>query len=145
MILENWPEELASELEKHVQFFREHPELGPEDYNLTDEAGLLRASWFDLRKPGNYLKHADRDSNTLLDYSSVEVEEMLTRACIASGRLGATSNKEKEYFTSMIAALHSLAAKDGETRSKADVLKDMKASRKFRSCRNELCKGVEEE
>ncbi len=95
----------ASVILKISDSFSENPVLVPEDVTLVGVPESLRSDWHDLRRPANFLKHADKDHAGLLDTDSLETEEIILRAINASLHLNADFTKEKEFFYSAMYAL----------------------------------------
>lgn len=88
-----------------IEFFRDNPEALPQELSVVGSDDRLKKAWFDLRKPANFLKHADRDPKAIVDESVFENEEILVRAINASLHLNADFTPEKEFFVSAMYAL----------------------------------------
>ena len=87
------------------RLFSDRPDLQPEDVSVPGLGANAYQDWLALRRPGNFLKHADRDSGQLLDEAEIEVEEVILRAVAASLHLNAPFTPEKEFFYSAMIAL----------------------------------------
>lgn len=102
-----------------ANYFRRNPEARPDDAEILGLDSSLVEDWHRLRRPANYLKHADRDPNKLLEISELRTEEVIFRAINSSLHLNAEFTMEKEYF---YGAMYSLGKIEGPPIERVAVL-----------------------
>lgn len=74
-----------------------------QDFNVEEIATSAppehrRAYWAEMRRSYNYLKHADRDANELLDEASINNEDTILSAIVCSQHLNMKHTAEKHFF-----------------------------------------------
>lgn len=80
------------------EFLRLHPNFDIDEMETSAPKEFARAYWADRRRSYNYLKHADRDGNSLLDESTINNEAVILDAMNCAQHLNMKHNAEKHFF-----------------------------------------------
>lgn len=91
-----------------IEFFRLNRSLGPTDIRIRIPSDVVQ-QLAENRAARNFLKHADRDSRTLLDTATINNEDLIIKAISLSFSLGLNLTEYREVFFSTMYALGKLS------------------------------------
>lgn len=135
---DNWGEEGRKILQEQVAYLRDHPEFDIEDMKVDGPNKFVRKFWNEKRKSYNFLKHADRDQNKLLDEAHINNENIIAEAIGNSFHLNCDMTPEKEFFFSAMYAMDVLPDPPPEP-ALIWVLKQMSKEEIMSLARRNLC------
>ena len=101
-------EEGLEAIKPMIEALRKTPDLDIDAIEVSGSHAFVRNFWFDKRKSYNFLKHADRDHDGLLDEASINNEDIIFNAIASSAHLNCPLSSEKELFYSAMYALDRL-------------------------------------
>lgn len=102
--LSNWGEGALDFLEPLVDFLRNNPDYDIENARVSGPPDYVQKYWKEKRKSYNFLKHADRDHEALLDLANVNNEDVIAQAIGCAAHLNCEMTPEKEVFISAMYA-----------------------------------------
>lgn len=88
-----------------IDVLKNNPKFDIEEIKATGSHQFVRDYWVDKRKGYNFLKHADRDHDGMLDEANINNEDIILNAIGNSLHLNCVITPEKELFYSAMYAL----------------------------------------
>lgn len=98
-LVREYPEKTVDELFSHVE--------------SNPSSAFVKNFWQQRRRTYNLIKHADRDSASLMDLSEVNNAQLIFRCIVQSLHLNCGFDEEKEFFYNFYLAKISLAIDSG--------------------------------
>lgn len=96
--IQKWGDGALELIEQCLELFEENPDLDIDQIPSLAPPDDQRAYWSDRRRAYNYLKHADRDAQALLDEATINNEDTILQALVCSQHLNMKYTPEKHFF-----------------------------------------------
>jgi hypothetical protein len=96
--IRTWGDGALEIVSQYCSLFENDPDFNIEGISSSAPTEYSRAYWSDRRRSYNYLKHADRDANGLLDEATINNEDTILQALICSQQLNMKHTQEKHFF-----------------------------------------------
>ena len=87
-----------------IDVLTKNPDFSIDSIEVSGSQEYIREYWLDKRKSYNFLKHADRDHDKLLDEAIINNEDIIVNAMFSSLHLNCVFSAEKELFYSAMFA-----------------------------------------
>lgn len=100
-----WGKEVASLVDERVAILKANPSFNIEEMSTSAPSHFQKTFWNKKRKAYNFLKHADSDAQSLLDFGSINNEDIIFEAISWSMHLNATYSPAKHFFFCTMLAL----------------------------------------
>ena len=88
-----------------IDILAKNPDFDIESMKVSGGQDFVRGYWFEKREAYNFLKHADRDHDKLLDEAIINNEDIIYNSISSSVHLNCPLSAEKELFYSAMFAL----------------------------------------
>lgn len=100
-----WGDEALPLVQQYGRLFEENPDFNFDEVSSASPAGFAKTFWSERRRSYNYLKHADRDANDLLDEAQINNEDTILQAMMCFQHLNMKHTPEKHFFVCAMIAL----------------------------------------
>ncbi|MDQ2092306.1 hypothetical protein [Marimonas arenosa] len=110
--IRKWGDGALELVQQYKKLFEDDPELHFDQISSDSPAEERRAYWSDRRRAYNYLKHADRDAQALLDEATINNEDAILQAIVCSQHLNMKHTPEKHFFYCAMIALGKISDKN---------------------------------
>ena len=138
-IKDAWPEGAFELIKEYSKIFQDHPDFEIDNMKIVSDPEYARQQWQKLRLSYNFLKHADRDFEKVLDLSNLNNENIILIAIGAAGFLNCELSPEKEFFWCYLWSRGKLHGKPAKGRPLQFILKQLSTEEAFHLARQELC------
>lgn len=135
---DSWGVEGRKLIQDMVEFLGANPEIDIEAIRVNGPDSFVRQYWTEKRKAYNFLKHADRDRDGLLDEADVNNENIIVEAIGNALHLNCKMTPDKEFFISAMYAMDFLSDPPSDPML-IWILKQLSADEIMSLARRNLC------
>lgn len=143
--IRSWGEGALDLVRSYDSLFDEDPDVDIDQVTGNAPQGWARQFWLNKREAYNFVKHADRDADGLLDEASINNEDILMHALVCAQHLNLKISSEAYFFFCSMIVLGKL---EGGMQRKFDlevVLRGLSVHEIAALARRNLCKCQRDE